>query len=281
MIFQFCGPVKVDQELHDILTIVGNQLYALGHRARYAGPDAPFIPADAGYNVVLDGITDAVGEKIPAANGMGARFLYLVTDRPPAFSPALVRCFDAALSMDADVGARWTRPVARLELGYAPTLMKLSAAVPTIDVGFFGPVSKRQSKILKKMHQRINVLVEDDHTKRETGIYKVKVVLQLREIDDELKPVSASDCNAALCLGRPVLADAHLRKWPWGNIVNITSSMDDFYNECKLMINGRWRDDYTKQFTKFAKLTPEVCIGEPLRKIGINAMAPKKSVIMV
>ena len=297
MIFQFCGPVhpeldwrhsivdlKVDPELRDAITIIGNQLYALGHRASYVGPNAPFIGGDLGYNVVVGGFADAMGEKISTSHGNGARFLYLVTGRPPAFPPPLVRCFDAALSMGLNAGTRWTRPVANIELGYAPTLMKLSpAAVPQYDVGFFGAMSRRRQKILKKMHQKINVLIVDgaDQKMRDDAIYKVKIVLQLREIDDVPEPVSASECNTAMCLGRPVLADSHARTNAWGEIVNITSSMDDFYAECRAMVNGRWRDDYTQQFTKFAKLTSEVCLGEPLRKIGINVMAPKKSVIMV
>src|SRR5581483_4080371 len=113
-----------------------------------------------------------------------------------------------------------------------------------------------------------------DQKTRDRILQEGKVVVQLRKTD-QMGLVSSSRCNTSLSCGRPVLAEPHDRKLskPWDEIVTFTDTMEEFFYKA-LVMKAAWRNIHAAQFEKFKnRLTPELCIGEPLRKIGITSTA--------
>ena len=83
--------------------------------------------------------------------------------------------------------------------------------------------------------------------------------------------VSSSRCNTALALGRPIVAEPHdadLIK-PWDKIIQFPNTMERFYDNA-MLTRAAWKSVWADQVSKFKQtLSPEVCIGLPLQKIGI------------
>jgi hypothetical protein len=70
-------------------------------------------------------------------------------------------------------------------------------------------------------------------------------------------------------MGRAVIAEPHAYAKPWDRVVPFSASVAEFYADA-MVIADDWRNAHAAQAAAFAAvLTPEICIGEPLRKIGI------------
>ena len=104
---------------------------------------------------------------------------------------------------------------------------------------------------------------------RDEAMQNCKVLVQLRKYD-QMGLVSSSRCVTALTLGRPIIAEPHLLSSPWDEVVRFSSSLDGFY-QLAYMVKSSWRGVHADQYAKFkTRLSPEFCVGEPLRKIGIE-----------
>jgi hypothetical protein len=162
-------------------------------------------------------------------------------------------------------------PVAQAELGYAPSLMRPQMEQPKFDFGFYGSVTARRLRILKKLARQggtVKVMGDfKEQAERDKQMQKARVLIQLRKFD-VLGLVSSSRCNTALSIGRPVLGEPHLLVEPWGRIVKFTDTLEEFLAQA-MFYRAAWQGIYQKQLAEFKKLTPEICIGEPLRKIGV------------
>jgi hypothetical protein len=187
-------------------------------------------------------------------------------------------------------------PSTYCELGYAPSLMRPQYEQPQFDFGFYGSVTPRRMKFLKKLARRVgNVkLMGDfkDQMERDRQMQKAKVLIQVRKFES-MGLVSSSRCNTALSIGRPVIGEPHLLAEPWGGIARFSTkpivftrpesggidalkayeadfevAFDEFAR-LAMFARGAWKELWNDQMRKFKKLTPEVCIGEPLRRIGV------------
>ncbi len=281
------------RSLEDVIGIVGHQLKALGHQAVWDPANTRFVAADSGINVIVEGFTPAVIEKIAAGHAQGARFICLATEEPTekgfnhgrdpemvrrqAMFPEAMRFFEGIFHLVAvtDWYSQF-QPAAYVELGHAPSLVRKPDGVePDYDFGFFGSLSKRRLKILKTLAKRIGSdravkVVADFATQadRDRDMRRAKVVVQIRKFD-EMGLVSSSRCNTALHLGRPVVAEPHLLSKPWDQVVPFASTLESFYDHA-IMVRSMWKGVHASQMDKFkALMTPEACVGEPLRKIGV------------
>lgn len=288
------------RSLEDPMGIIGHQLRALGHKVVWQPKNDIFVAADSGYNIIIEGFTPYSTQVIANAHAQGARFICIATEEPTpkgfnhgrdremvkrqAEFPNAAKFFDGILYLvPGDHVRDWFSqfaPTAYVELGYAPTLPRPSDWIePQFDFGFFGSVSTRRLKILKKLAKAIGsekaVRVEGtfpSQTERDRIMREARVIVQIRK-HEEMGLVSSSRCNTALCLGRPVVAEPHLLSKPWDEIVKFSASLDAFYNDC-LMARSMWKGLHASQMAKFReRLTPEFCIGRALREIGITGPA--------
>lgn len=284
--------------LEDVIGIIGNQLHALGHTAIWNKMDDHFITRDAGYNIIVEGFTPYIIDRIKHGYENGARFICIATEEPTekGFNHGRVREMrwrqelfpKAAEYLDAilclvpgqpvvDWYSQWA-PAAYIELGYSPTLVRKSLIDPPYDFGFFGSVTQRRYQILKRLRKIIpNIIIVHefpDQQTRDYSIWHCKVVLQIKKYENA-EIVSSSRCNTALCLGRPVLAEPHQHCKPWDEVIHFSKSIQAFYDDC-MFIRAAWKGIHADQFSKFSTLlTPEICIGEPLRKVGLDMTPPK------
>lgn len=283
------------RSLEDVIGIFGHQLRALGHEAIWDKSNSKLIFPDRGYNVLVEGFTPPIVELIASYHARGARFLCLATEEPtpkgfnwgtqpemirrqewfPLIAPYLDGIF--ALVPGRHVTDWYGRhaPTAYVELGFAPSLVRPQYRRPTFDFGFYGSVSPRRLKILKKLARRADKpnavrVVADFKTQRERdeAMQEAKVVVQLRKFD-AMGLVSSSRCNTALCLGRPVVAEPHELSKPWDEIVYFAPEKKDFVNLC-FEVLADWPRHHAMQFNEFARrLTPEFCVGRALAEIGL------------
>lgn len=283
------------RSLEDVIGIVGHQMRALGHEAIWDPRNDRFLHHSQGWNVVIEGFTPAFVEKIRIGHEQGARFICLATEEPSehGFNQGTQKEMVARQKMFANAApylqgilhlvpgqhvTDWYAqhaPSAYCELGYAPSLVRPPEfAQPDFDFGFYGTLSKRRLDLLKRLQKKTGTrikIVADFATQKERddSMRRSKVVLQIRKFE-EMGLVSSSRCCTALFIGRPVVAEPHLLSKPWDEIVNFTDSMDHFFNTA-MLVRTAWRGTYAMQMEKFkSKLTPEFCIGEPLRKIGVG-----------
>ena len=285
------------KSLEDVVGIWGHQMRALGHTVVWEQSNARFFGPGEGINVIVEGFFEYHVPIIAEAYQKGARFLMLATEEPTdkGFNhgtqtemierqrvfPKVAKYFDGILHFVP--GQRITdwygqfAPAAQVELGYAPTLVRSHGIVPDYEFGFYGSLTPRRLKLLKRLANKINSakavkVVSDfkDQVDRDAQMSHAKVIIQVRKFD-EMGLVSASRCNTALCIGRPVVAEPHdlSMSKPWDEIVAFGTTMEDFFSKAilaKAMWKGVWRD----QMDKFKeKLSPEICVGKPLRDIGI------------
>lgn len=287
---------KGQRSLEDVIGIFGHGLRALGHTAVWDSSNTKFALDPDSVNVVVEGFTPAVAALMADATARGARFVCLATEEPTPSGfnhgrePEMVRRQrDFALAAPYMEGilhlvpgqnvTDWYAqfaPAAYVELGYAPSLVRLQPRVePTFDFGFFGTVSKRRMTILKRFAKRLTSakairIVSDmpSQDDRDRIMREVRVVLQIRK-HEEMGLVSSSRCNTALSIGRPVVAEPHELSKPWDEIVRFSKTMDSFFDEA-LAVRADWRGVHATQLQALrTKLPPEVCVGEPLRRIGI------------
>lgn len=285
---------KIGQKsLEDVVGIFGHQARTLGHTVVWETDNARFLGPGQGINVIVEGFFKYHVPIIAEAYAQGARFLMLATEEPTpnGFNhgtqeemvvrqqvfPEVAKYFDGILHFVP--GERITQwygqwaPAAQVELGYAPSLVRNHGLVPDFDFGFYGSLTKRRLKLLKKLANKTNStikLVTDfkDQTDRDKQMSRARVILQVRKFD-EMGLVSASRCNTALCIGRPVVAEPHLMSKPWDEVVLFASTMDDFFSKA-LLAKAMWKGVHADQMEKFKnKFPPDVCVGQALQKIGI------------
>lgn len=282
------------RSLEDVIAIVGHQLMALGHRAMWDPKNDDLITA-GGVNVIVEGFNDNIVDFVAEWHGKGARFICLATEEPvegvgfnhQATGEMAKRQADfvkVAPYLDAiwhlvpgqnvtDWYAQYA-PSAYVELGYAKTLVRSETQrEPAYDFGFYGTMSRRRERLLKKLANATNrqkaVRVMADfgsQVDRDRAMQEAKVIIQIRKFD-EMGLVSSSRCNTALCLGRPVVAEPHeieLMK-PWADVVKFARTDEEFIS-LALATRGAWRGVHAGQFERFrAKFTPEVCVGPALK----------------
>lgn len=298
-LFTLCNHNDAGQRsLEDVIGIFGHQLRALGHEAVWVPTQRDkFLTREAGINVVVEGFTDWSVSWMSEAAGRGARFVILATEEPTdqgfnhGQSPEMIqrqkKFPEAARHAEAilhlvpgeRVNAWYSQfaPSAYVELGYAPSLVRSpDGKEPEYDYGFFGSLSRRRLKILRRLartvpgHQKA-VRIEatfPTQAERDRVMRQAKVIVQIRK-DDRMGLVSSSRCNTALHLGRPVVAEPHDLSRPWDEVIKFSPSLDAFYNDC-LMARSAWRGVHAAQMAKFReKMSPEICVGRPLRQVGV------------
>ena len=301
--FSFFATMHTDigqRSLEDVAGIMGQQLRALGHKAvldpRNAKVEtAIFLHGRDGINVIVEGFTPPWVEVIARARAWGARFVILATEEPTPkgfnwgtqkemiarqeiFPEAAKHCDGILHLVPGEHVTRWYSqfcPAAQAELGYAPALFRPQGPPPDFEFGFYGSCTPRRMKILKKLAKMTNVpkavrIVSDFKTQadRDREMRRAKVILQIRKFD-AMGLVSSSRCNTALMLGRPVVAEPHDLVKPWDEVIDFTKSMEDFFAQA-FVTKAMWKSVWASQVERFkAKLSPEFCVGEPLRRIGI------------
>jgi hypothetical protein len=308
------------RSLEDILGIMCHQLRAMGHEAVWDPKNTQFLARGHGINFIVEGFTDRVDGgsiKVMAdAHAQGAEFVIVATEEPTekgfnfgsqkeminrqeVFHKAAQYAIGILHLVPGEHVTRWYSqfcPSAYAELGYAPSLMRPQYERPQFDFGFYGSVTPRRMKFLKKLARRVgNVkLMGDfkDQTERDRQMQKAKVLIQVRKFES-MGLVSSSRCNTALSIGRPVIGEPHLLAEPWGSIARFSQkpivftrpesggidelkayeadfevAFDEFTRLAQFA-RGAWKELWNDQMAKFKRLTPEVCIGEPLRRIGV------------
>lgn len=290
-----------------MIGIFGNQLRALGHEAIWRTKNDQFLNGDAGINIIVEGFTPSSTQVIAHYHNLGCRFLCLATEEPTPrgfnwgrdlemvyrqrFFPDAAQYFEGIFHLvPGDHITRWYgqwAPSAYIELGYADTLLRPGLGVPEFDFGFYGSLSKRRLSVLRKLarySQKVNpiILCHDFPTQaeRDERMRKAKVLLQIRKYN-EMQLVSSSRCNTALSLGRPVVAEPHDLCEPWNKIVKFSDTTDSFYQDCMWTLSN-WKSTHERQLERFRNLlSPDYCVGEPLRKIKIDLTPPKTKVNMM
>lgn len=282
------------RSLEDVIGIIGHQLRALGHRALWDKENRNlFITKQMGYLVVVEGFTPNMIPFFKQKHEEGVRFICVATEEPTPdgfnwgldgemrkrqenfhlVAPYLdgIVCLVPGKHV-TDWYGQWA-PTAYTELGYAPSLVRQQRARPTHDFGFYGSLSKRRFKLLRKLATACNgsiKLMTDFRTQeeRDVSMQGAKVLLQIRK-EEKMGLVSSSRCNTALCIGRPIVAEPHDLSKPWDEIVRFSRTTEAFIDHA-LMLRSAWQGIHADQFAKFkAALPPEACIGKALQEIGV------------
>lgn len=277
----------------DIITIMSAQLEALGHRVAEPGD---FL-IGRGLNLVLESFAEEdYLQRIAAAHGRGARFLFVATELPTEVGfnggtdpgmicrqqvfPEAARYAEGILHLvaGADV-TRWYSqhaPSAYAELGYAPSLVRDTVDEdPDYDFCFFGQASGRREVILSRLAMLGRTLVIDrlwlSQKERDRQARRAKVVVQLLATDEVGYP-SSTRCAMSICrIGRPVVAEPHSAPGGWDSVVHFSSSMDAFYRDARSMARGDWRSERNLQLAALeATFPPDACLGRALREIGVR-----------
>ncbi len=291
------------RSLEDVIGIMGHQLRALGHRAVWDPKrDQDFLHGSAGINIIVEGFNDWSTACLAEMVAGGGRFIILATEEPiegkgfnHGTQPEMVKRqndFGACARLSegivhlvpGDHVTKWYgqfAPTAYAELGYAPSLVRIKPVNPTYEFGFYGSMSPRRFRLLKKLANATNkqrgVRVVGDFQEqipRDEAMRDAKVIIQIRKFEP-MGLVSSSRCATALCLGRPVVAEQHDLSKPWDEIVPFAQTEKGFIN-LALMTAATWRGAWRDQFDKFKEMmTPEHCIGRALDQIGI--LKPKEN----
>jgi hypothetical protein len=288
------------RSLEDVCGIMGRQLNALGHRAvvdprNERVETAAFVHSNDGINIIVEGFTPGWINVLKVGKDWGARFIILATEEPTEkgfnwgtqkemvirqkIFPEAAQYADGILHLvPGEHVTKWYSqfaPSAPAELGFAPALFRPKNVEPTYEFGFYGSVTPRRLKILKKLNRMSNSprgvkIMADFKTQeeRDAEMRKAKVIVQLRKFE-AMGLVSSSRCNTSLMIGRPVIAEPHDLVKPWNEVIDFASSMENFYARC-MLAKGMWKSIWASQVDKFkTKMSPEFCIGEPLARIGI------------
>jgi hypothetical protein len=279
--------------IEDLSLILGHQVMALGHEARWSNVD--FVRREEGYNIVFESFADPRFPALPLIaerHRAGCRFVFVATEKPApgAFNgatddPGMIerqRAFPIAAKLcdgilhlvpGDDVTAWYSRhaPAAYAELGYSPSLARGPGPEPDHDFGFFGKRTVRRMTILAELAKRGSVLAIHDFVPREERdrrMQRAKIIVQIREFE-ETSVASSSRLNTSLSIGRPVIAEPHGFCGEWANVIRFSESLEAFYDDAIAAL-PHWHELHAGQFERFkAAFPPEVCLGEPLRKIGV------------
>ncbi len=292
------------RSLEDPISVVAHQLKALGHRAVWDPTNVSKITdgkidvggvkfatgADA-YNVIVEGFNADLARVITAVQAAGVKMICLATEEPTpnGFNHGTDRQMRERQAIFPEVGriceAIWHlvpgqritdwygqfAPAAFVELGHAPSLMRLTEEEPTHDFGFFGSPSPRRVGLLRRLQKLSGkplLLVTNflPQAERDVVMKRAKVILQLRKTE-AMGLVSSARCNTALCLGRPVVAEPHELSHPWDQVIKFAGSEQEFYDLC-FLTRGAWRAVAAAQLERFrAKLSPEFCLGPALAQL--------------
>ena len=218
---------------------------ALGHDAKWIPDNKLFAGAGNGINIVIEGFSPWSVAELASARANGARFLILATEEPTdkgfnhgtqsemarrqeIFPEAAKHCDGILHLVPGENVTRWYSqfgvPAAYADLGYARTLVRPDAVQPEFDFGFYGSLTPRRLKILKKLAKMIGTqkavkLVVDFETQdeRDREMQRAKVIVQVRKFE-EMGLVSSSRCATALSIGRPVVAEPHELAKPWDEV---------------------------------------------------------------
>lgn len=281
--------------VEDITRILGGQLIALGHEVEWSNDG--FVPGRDAMNVVIESFADdpRTLERMGAARAAGCRFLIVATEEPTANGfnhglepamidrqmafPAAARLADGVLHLvPGDAVTRWYSqfaPAAHAEIGHAPGLVEVPDDVePDVDFGFYGKITWRREQMLARLEQisgtsvlRITSL-DVPRRERDAIMRRARVIVQIRA-NEEWGMVSSTRCATALSFGRPVIAEPHPFSKPWDGVVHFSTSVESFYDDA-IGAARAWRPLHASQIDLFKKtLSPEVCVGRPLREIGI------------
>ena len=296
--FNHCRQGQIIVE--DITRILGGQLLTLGHEVAWSNDG--FVPGRDAMNVVLESFADdpRTIERMVAARFAGCRFLIVATEEPTAagfnhgLEPAMIdrqNAFPAAAKlsdgilhlMPGDHVTRWYQqfaPAAYAEIGHAPDLVEDPDVVePDCDFGFYGKITWRREQMLAQLEQlsgtsivRITSL-DVPRRQRDATMRQARVIVQIRA-NDEWGMVSSTRCATALSFGRPVVAEPHPFSKPWDGVVHFSATVESFYEDA-LQAAKNWRALHAQQLARFKeRLSPEVCVGRPLREIGIMKGTP-------
>ncbi len=270
-----------------------------------------FVGGDNGINIIVEGFTEQHVGIIKQKHEEGARFLILATEEPTdkGFNygtqvemidrqrvfPMVAQYAEGIIHLvPGDHVTRWYgqfAPAAYTELGWSPKIMRQPNAPivikengvqrvipePDYEFGFYGSLTPRRHKLLKKLARRVTrnpkaiVTMVDfgTRTNRDNEMRRAKVILQLRKFE-EMGLVSSSRCNTALAIGRPVIAEPHDLAYPWNEVIRFSKSEESFFDEA-LMMAAMWRGIYQHQVAKFkSTFPPEACIGRALEILGIG-----------
>lgn len=289
------------RSLEDPMGIIGHQLLALGHKVDWEPKNDRFLLQDSGINLIVEGFTPDSAEVIRRAHEQHARFVIIATEEPTPtgfnhgrdremakrqvdFPKAAIHADGILYLVPGDYVHQWYNqwaPSAYLELGYAPTLVRPNDYVePQYDFGFFGSLSRRRLRILKRLAKYMQtekaIRVEatfPDQVTRDRIMREARVILQIRK-HEEMGLISSTRCNTALCLGRPVVAEPHSGDSPWKKIVTFSSDLDTDLNAFMaqaVLTRAAWKGVHASQFNKFKNtLTPQFCIGRALEEIKLD-----------
>ena len=290
------------RSLEDVIGIVGAQMNALGHHAVWdINQRDKMVPRENGINVLVEGFTERSIAIIAQMHAAGARFLILATEEPTPkgfnwgtqkemiyrqeMFPRAAKYAEGIIHLvPGEHVASWYgqfAPTAYTELGYAPSLMRDDGTVPDYDFGFYGSLTPRRHRLLKKLANKTNkqkaIKIMADfgsQQDRDHQMRRAKVIVQLRKFD-AMGLVSSSRCNTALSLGRPVIAEPHDLSHPWDEVVRFSETEESFIDEAMMMC-AMWKPVYQTQLAAFKeKFPPEACIGAALEKLGIGQEAPR------
>jgi len=282
--FNHCREGKIIVE--DITRILGCQMQALGHEVTW--DDETFC--DGGLNVLLESFIDeGTMPRIAEAHARGQRFLIVATEEPTengfnhGLEPAMIdrqNAFPAAARlaegilclMPGEHVVSWYAqhaPAAYVEIGHSPAMEDFGAAEPDVDFGFYGRATWRRDQILGHLGVGLRLSSLDvPRLERDAIMRRARVIVQVRA-NLEWQMVSNTRCATALNLGRPVIAEPHAHHSPWHEIVHFSDSLDTFYADARAAL-ANWKDLHAEQMAKFrARLSPERCVGDALRKIGV------------
>jgi hypothetical protein len=293
------------RSLEDVIAIFGHQINALGHKAVWDASNTKLVSGADGINVIVEGFTKDSVNLVANAAQQGARWIILATEEPSErgfnqgtqremvyrqerFPDAAKYCEGILHLVPGEHVTKWYgqfAPAAPIELGYAPTLVRITDKEPDYEFGFYGSLTPRRHSILKRLAKRVGTekavrLVVDFATQQERDetMRRAKVIIQVRKFES-MGLVSSSRCNTALCLGRPVVAEPHLLSKPWDEVVRFSDTIEGFYSQC-LLVRAAWRGVWASQFEKFkAKFPPEVCVGRALDHIGVLDPARVKKAV--
>lgn len=299
-LFNMLNHSKLGQRsLEDVIGIMGHQLRALGHEAVWEEHNSRFLDGNSGYNIMVEGFTGVTIAEMARVHAEGGKFIILATEEPTdkgfnhgkdaemvfrqeSFPHAAKFATGIIHLVPGEHVTKWYSqfaPASYAELGYASTLLRIKDVEPEFDFGFYGSLSPRRHRILKRLAKQCSnpkaiklVMNFPSQDERDAAMRQAKVIVQIRKFD-EMGLVSSSRCNTALCLGRPVIAEPHDLAKPWDEVVRFSKTEDEFFS-LALAVKAAWRGVHAGQLDKFKKLfTPEMSIGEPMCRIGVLSHA--------
>lgn len=278
------------QSLQDIFTIFGHQLETLGHTVEWRN-DAFYMEPDK-INILFEGFHPLHTPDLMEAKREGARFVVVATEEPTpkgfnhGLWPEMVTRYENFPAVAHFAEAIWYlvpgcgdwygqfAPSALLELGYSPLSMRHHYSELYYDFGFYGSVTERRFKMLKRLASiningekaKVRIISRVDAGQRDSEMSNCKVLLQLRAYD-EMGLLSNSRCCTAMHLGRPVLAEEHANPGTWASIIGFQKP--EHLEFAAVSMASNWRATYADQFRKYAALlSPRRCLTPALDLIG-------------